>query len=460
MKRIITFCILCTMFTLHAQLLDITSFASGFSNPVAIVNANDSRLFVVEKAGLIKILNSDGTTNATPFLNVSGLTTSSSERGLLGLAFHPNYATNGYFYINYTRSSDGSTIIARYTRNATNPDIADASSAQILLTISQPYANHNGGTIAFGSDGYLYIGMGDGGSGGDPLNSGQNLNSFLGKILRIDVNTGSPYGIPSNNPFVGVAGLDEIWAFGVRNPWKFSFNRLNGDLWIADVGQNAIEEINKATSTSAGLNYGWRCYEGNSVYNTSGCASSSTMTFPFAQYTHAATSGCSITGGYVYTGTLYPNLQNKYIFADYCTNKIGFIDAVTGGTITWTSAYAGNYFTTFGEDVNGELYVAGMNSGVVYKIVDTTTMNAESFSTTKLSITPNPFINTLTVTNNQNLPLQQILIQDISGKIITETFLNTNNQITTIELPNLPNGIYFATIISENNNVFTTKLIK
>lgn len=441
----------------NSQTISLTNFASGFSNPVALVNAGDSRLFVVQKAGLIRILNADGTTNATPFLNLSSLTTSSGEQGLLGLAFHPNYVSNGYLYVNYTRSSDGSTVIARYTRNATNPNIADLSSAQILLIISQPYPNHNGGTLAFGSDGYLYIGMGDGGSGGDPLNSGQNLNSLLGKILRIDVNSGSPYGIPANNPFVGVTGADEIWAYGVRNPWKFSFNRLNGDLWIADVGQNAIEEINKASGTASGLNYGWRCYEGNSVYNTSGCAASSTMTYPFVQYTHAATSGCSITGGYVYTGTTYPNLQNKYIFSDYCNQKIGFVDAVSGGTITWTPAFTGNYFTTFGEDVNGELYVAGMSTGTIYKIIDTSVMSNSNWETSGLSIYPNPFENSLSIRNNNNLELSKLQIHDLSGKTVIDIPLSNEN---TIDVSMLTNGVYVATVHSTDGKMFVTKLVK
>lgn len=285
-----------------SQTIGIVPFATGFNNPIEIANAGDTRLFIVEQSGVIKVLNSNGTTNATPFLNITSLVSCCGERGLLGLAFHPNYATNGFFYVNYTNTA-GNTVIARYSVSS-NPDVANTTGT-ILMTINQPFSNHNGGTIKFGPDGYLYIGMGDGGSGGDPGNRAQNINELLGKMLRIDVNSGSPYGIPPTNPYAGATpGADEIWAIGLRNPWKFSFNRLNGDLWIADVGQDQIEEINKVSSTAAGLNYGWRCYEGNAAYNTTGCAAMSTMTFPVAQYTHASTGGCSITGGYVLQAAL------------------------------------------------------------------------------------------------------------------------------------------------------------
>ena len=319
MKTILLFSLTMMSFFGQSQTITLQSFATGFDSPVEITNAGDSRLFVVQKGGLIRILNSNGSINTTPFLNLSTLISSDGERGLLGLAFHPNYAANGYFFVNYTNTS-GNTVIARYSVNSGNPDIANITGT-ILMTISQPYTNHNGGSIKFGADGYLYIGMGDGGSGGDPGNRAQNINENLGKMLRIDVNsTISPfYTSPATNPYVGVAGNDEIWAIGLRNPWKFSFNRLNGDLWIADVGQGAIEEINKIVNPlpNTGINFGWRCYEGNSTYNTSGCAPSSTMTFPFAQYARSG-GACSVTGGYFYTGSTYPNFQNKYFFTDYC----------------------------------------------------------------------------------------------------------------------------------------------
>jgi len=305
----------------NAQTVALQSFATGFTSPVEITHpANDSRLFVVEQGGNIKIVNTAGVVNGTPFLTLTSTTVlSGGERGLLGLAFHPNYASNGYFYVNYTRAGDGATVIARYTVSS-NPDIADGSSGTVLLTIAQPYSNHNGGTIKFGPDGYLYIGMGDGGSGGDPGDRAQNITNNLGKILRIDVDSASPYGIPPTNPFVGVAGNDEIWSIGMRNPWKFSFNRLNGDLWIADVGQSLAEEINKIPSPlpNTGLNFGWRCYEGNLVYDTSSgtCPAYASTVAPITQYGHGS-SRCSITGGYFYTGSTYPNFADKYFFGGY-----------------------------------------------------------------------------------------------------------------------------------------------
>ena len=300
MKKLFFVCLSLVAISNYSQTINLQNFATGFSSPVEIVHPpNDSRLFVVQQGGIIKILNPNGSINATPFLTLTTATiTTGGERGLLGMAFHPNYASNGFFYLNYTNTS-GNTVVARYAVNASNPNIANTTGT-VLLTVTQPFSNHNGGGIHFGPDGYLYIGMGDGGSGGDPGNRAQNINENLGKMLRIDVDSASPYGIPPTNPYVGVAGNDEIWAIGVRNPWKFSFNRLNGDLWIADVGQNVVEEINKILSPlpNTGLNFGWRCYEGNVAYNTTGCVPLASMTAPIA-VVNQNTGACSSTGGYV-----------------------------------------------------------------------------------------------------------------------------------------------------------------
>jgi glucose/arabinose dehydrogenase len=357
------FCLNCS----SSQTIGLETFASGFTSPVEITNAGDSRLFVVEKGGKIKILNSNGTTNTTAFLNITGQVTTGSEQGLLGLAFHPNYSSNGLFFINYTNLS-GNTVIAKYAVDSGNPNIANASSGSILLTIVQPYANHNGGTLKFGPDGFLYIGMGDGGSAGDPENRAQNSNVLLGKMLRIDVNSGTPYSIPNDNPYVGVAGADEIWAIGLRNPWKFSFDKIKNNLWIADVGQDNIEEINIAGTSQAGLNYGWHCYEGDVAFNTTGCPSRASMKFPVKVINHS-TGACSVTGGYVYNGTTYPNFKGLYFFSDYCNPQIGMM--TTAGTVTYSEAYIGNNFSTFGEDINGELYIAAINNGTIFKIIDT-----------------------------------------------------------------------------------------
>jgi glucose/arabinose dehydrogenase len=437
-----------------SQTISLQQFTTGFNDPVEITHAGDTRLFVVQQSGQIRILNADGTINPTNFLNVSSLISTGSERGLLGLAFHPQYATNGYFYINYTNTA-GNTVVARYTRSTANPNVADASSAQIVLTVNQPFSNHNGGCLRFGPDGYLYIGMGDGGSGGDPQNHAQNINSLLGKMLRIDVNNGSPYSNPSTNAFIGVDGADEIYATGLRNPWKFSFDRQTGDLWIADVGQGQIEEINKvAAGTAAGLNFGWRCYEGNQTYNAT-CTTTGPYTMPVAQYNHS-NGACSITGGYVYRGTTYQNMQGKYFFADYCNNRIGYVGN-TGGTVTFTNSFSGN-FTTFGEDINGELYIAGVNSGIVYKITDTsagiTDLTANSFA-----VYPNPAKDVVLIRKSEsgNYPVQA-QIYDISGKLVLEKPLADieENAVTTATLPS---GFYMMNITDNSGNNFKQKLM-
>ncbi|MFY7742447.1 MAG: PQQ-dependent sugar dehydrogenase [Flavobacterium sp.] len=455
MKRLLQFCVVLLTTISFAQTISLQTFATGFSSPVAIVNAGDSRLFVVQRGGAIRILNANGTINATNFLTLTSSTiVSGGERGLLGLAFHPNYATNGYFYVNYTRASDGATVIARYSVSA-NPDVADASSAQVLLTIAQPFNNHNGGSLVFGPDGYLYIGMGDGGSGGDPDNYGQNINSLLGKMLRIDVDSGSPYAIPAGNPYAGATpGADEIWAVGMRNPWKFSFDKQTGDLWIADVGQNAREEINKAASTAAGLNYGWRCYEANIPYNTNGCQSASNYFMPVANYA-LGNGNCSITGGYVYRGSTYPNMVGKYFFADYCSNRIGWVEN-NGGTITWSSLFTGN-FVSFGEDINGELYVAGISNGTISKIIDTS-LGTEVFQRNGLSLYPNPAQHSVTLQNTSLLNLTQLSVFDMMGKKVLHKSMNTAES-TEISIAQLSSGLYVVSVEEANGNTFTSKLM-
>lgn len=385
-KKLLGICCFLTLYaTTYAQTIDIQSFATGFNMPVSIKHAGDDRLFVVEKSGYIHIVNPDGSVNATPFLNIDNLVVNigglGDERGLLGLAFHPNYSSNGYFYVNYI-NNNGDTVVSRFTVDGGDPNLADTGSELILLTIAQPFSNHNGGDLAFGPDGYLYIASGDGGAGGDPGNRAQDLSLLLGKMLRIDVDNpggGNNYGIPADNPFYndGDANtLDEIWAYGLRNPWRFSFDSQTGDIWIADVGQADYEEINMAASTEAGLNYGWRCYEGNNVFNDTGCPDANTLTFPVGEYPHVGAGNfkCSITGGYRYRGSMYPNFNGLYFFADYCSDEIGTLTE-NGGSwdMSFSNVFGGNGWAAFGEDVNGELYIAGIASGVIYKIVDTDT---------------------------------------------------------------------------------------
>jgi glucose/arabinose dehydrogenase len=389
----------------HAQQLTTQRLLTGLTRPVFATTppGDNSRLFIVEQRGsggvstqaYIRILNlSTNTLNATPFLTVTGLSTG-SEQGLLGLAFDPNYASNGRFYINYTNTA-GTTIIARYTVSA-NPDIANPAGTNIL-TQSQPFSNHNGGWMAFGPDGYLYIAMGDGGSGGDPNNAGQNVAVLLGKLLRIDVSGGAGYSIPPTNPFFGsTSARQEIWAYGLRNPWRNAFDRVTGDLYIADVGQDVWEEINfQPAATTSAINYGWRCYEGNAAYNTSGCQPAATMKFPFHTYSHST--GCSITGGYVYRGCAMPTLRGTYFFADYCTNQIWSLryDGTTVSEFTNRTselAVAGqtiNAVVSFAEDANGEMYILDQGGGELYKIVPRCAANCDGSTGTPL-LTSNDF---------------------------------------------------------------------
>lgn len=355
----------------QAPTLTHTFFASGFSLPVAIANCHDDRLFIVEQRGKIKISDLLGNVRPFPFLDIdSKIINSGNERGLLGLAFHPDYKQNGYFYVYYSDNSGG-TVVARYSVSASDSNQADPNSEQILLTFAQPYSNHNGGCIQFGPDGYLYIASGDGGSAGDPQGNGQKKNTFLGKMLRIDVDNGSPYGIPPTNPFIGQAGTyPEIWALGLRNPWRFSFDRITGDMWIGDVGQNSWEEIDfQPASSTGGENYGWKCKEGNATYSSSGCGGL-TFTDPVYTYTNNFSYGCSVTGGYRYRGGLFGSLYGYYVHADYCTGRfwVTWPDGMGGYNTTDLGTQSGDP-STFGEDMFGEMYWASLSNGTVYKIV-------------------------------------------------------------------------------------------
>lgn len=367
-------CLMVFFYTLgHGQSpsISLSTFSTGYNDPVDLTHAGDDRIFVVEQDGRIWVLDQQGTKNTTPFINIDPRVNSgANERGLLGLAFHPDYAQNGYFYVNYSNSS-GSTVVSRFSVSS-NPDVADANSEVILLTISQPYSNHNGGGIKFGPDGYLYIGMGDGGSGGDPQNSGQTTTSLLGKMLRIDVDgPNNSYAVPSDNPFVGNASTDdEIWALGLRNPWRFSFDRVTGDMWIADVGQNNREEIDfQPGNSQGGENYGWRCYEAGNSYNTSGCAGSSAYVGPVYDYANNFSTGCSVTGGFVYRGARSDDLWGSYFHTDYCSGKLWYTRQSPNFTTVEYNQYNQYSFSSFGEDVYGELYMLD-HGGTILKMVD------------------------------------------------------------------------------------------
>ena len=426
-----------------SQSVLLESFGPSFNSPVEIKNAGDERLFVVEKSGKIKILNQNGSVNSTPFLDIEDrVSTNANERGLLGLAFHPNYPENPFFFVNYTNNS-GATTISKFSVSA-DQNIANDSET-ILLEINQPYANHNGGCINFGPDGNLYIGMGDGGSGGDPQNYSQNTESLLGKMLRINVNSGA-YSIPENNPYG-----DEIWSVGLRNPWKFSFDSLNGDLWIADVGQNEFEEINMVQNNPANINYGWRCYEGNEPYNLSGCPDEG-LTFPVSTYSHYNSGDfkCSITGGYVYRGNQISGLNGVYFFADYCSGEIGLLSKNENDEWDMSLAFPNinGSWVSFGEDINGELYIASINGGI-YKIIDAALSNNEIDSNT-LNYFPNPFQDYIQINSDRPINIE---LYDLSGRKLRE-FKNYNQEI--LDLGFLNKGTYIIKV----DGYLVKKLIK
>ncbi|MFN8444354.1 MAG: PQQ-dependent sugar dehydrogenase [Caldilineaceae bacterium] len=384
--------------------LGLQFLVGGLSKPTNITHAGDDRLFITEKVGRIRILQ-NGALLATSFLDITdkvAKNTGSEETGLLGLAFHPNYKNNGYFYVNYNLNNPLRTRISRFTVTSGDANRADPNSELILMEFNQPYNNHNGGQLQFGSDGYLYIAAGDGGSGGDPNNYAQNNGVLLGKLLRIDVtgtggngpdcdaSGGNNYRIPADNPFVNGKGgtCDEIWATGLRNPWRFSFDRLTNDLWIADVGQNRFEEIDfMAAGMGAGKNYGWRCYEGNAEYNNAGCQTAPNYVAPIYSFDRSK-GDCSVTGGYVYRGAAYPNLNGHYFFSDYCNMTIRSISGARDNPIvtSWNAPGGGSNPVTFGQDRNGELYV-GYFSGDIYQI---TGISVPSTSTPTPTDTPTP----------------------------------------------------------------------
>ncbi|NOH02327.1 MAG: hypothetical protein HND47_10415 [Chloroflexi bacterium] len=352
---------------------------SGLDDPLFVTHAGDvsGRVFIVQRNGKILIFK-NGALNDTPFLDIGGIiTTSGGEQGLLGLAFDPDYETNGRFFVVYTDNTfapNESVILARYQVSNSDPDLADPNSGDVLLSIEKNYANHNGGMIAFGPDGYLYMAVGDGGGGGDPGNNGQDKDTLLGKILRLDV-SGDSYVAPNTNPFFGaVDGMDEIWAYGLRNPWRFSFDRTTGDIFIGDVGQNAQEEIDFQPSTSGGgENYGWRILEGNLCYNSGTCTPPPDYVPPAATYDHGADDsfGCSVTGGYVYRGSQFPALEGVYLYGDFCKGKIwGMIKNGSGQWVSTLITDTDFFISSFGEDEAGELYLTDYVTGSVYHIAE------------------------------------------------------------------------------------------
>jgi glucose/arabinose dehydrogenase len=353
-----------------------TRIASGLQSPVYLTGAGDGsgRIFIVEQTGRIRIVKNGGLLPA-PFLDIRSLVESGGERGLLSVAFHPQFKTNGIFIVDYTRASNtpanvGDTVIARYRVTSPTADVADRASGQTLMTIDQPQPNHNGGLVKFGPDGYLYVGMGDGGAGGDvgsghaPEGNGQSVKTLLAKILRIGVAATGPYTVPAGNPHLGQGSRPEIWAYGVRNPWRFSFDRATGDLYIADVGQNAWEEIDfQPSAGTGGVNYGWPLWEGEHRYRAGPARPGDTK--PIAEYSHVG-GACSVTGGYVYRGAKIPALSGFYIFGDYCNGRLWTL-VKFGGAWRLSALRDTPYsISSFGEDEAGELYLVD-HVGTVYR---------------------------------------------------------------------------------------------
>ena len=468
MKKIITLiCIFISTFS-FSQEINLVEVASGFSSPVDIANAGDERLFVVERRGRIKVINADGTVRDELFLNIDDIVRNVSgqgEQGLLGLAFHPNYTENGFFFVNYT-GNDGNTIVERYSVTD-DENIADPTTGKMIIQVYQPAANHNGGCIQFGPDGYLYIGMGDGGSADDPWNNSQNRQELLGKMLRIDIDTDEPYLIPEDNPFASDDfTLDEIWAIGLRNPWRFSFDSETGDLWIADVGQNQIEEIDfQSANSDGGENYGWRCYEGNRFTNNDAQNECPTDTVPpvFEVEQNFPNGPCSVTGGYVYRGTQSLDLVGKYIFADYCNGE--FFSVEPNGTGGWNGNSildSEHNISTFGLGSDGELYIASFFEGSILR-VESTLVNTNEIATeiSDVSISPNPMSSTFNLsfatTTRTNLMIE---ILSLEGKTVYSNAAEVNGEYSqSIELGNEPIGTYLLRIRT-STGVVTRRILK
>jgi len=413
-----------------AQITLQTAFPGiSFSSPIELtfVPGDSTRVYIAEQGGRIVSVPTDGSaTTATPYINVASRLTSGGERGLLGMAFHPDYEENGYVYLHYSGSGDGRTVLARYTRSAANPLTADLDSEVVLLTVAQPFSNHNGGKLAFGPDSLLYLSLGDGGSGGDPGNRAQNRTTLLGKILRIDPDTsvvgGPPYGIPEDNPYAGnTEGFrEEIYAYGIRNAWKFGFDRETGVLWAADVGQGTWEEVSHIEN---GGNYGWRIMEGAHCYNPSSGCDQTGLILPVYEYNHSG-GRCSITGGTVYRGEANPGLLGDYLYADYCDGVVSALSPgpVAGTYVNRTLVSAGFGVIGFGEDAAGEMYVLTQTSGqtAVRRIVQQGVATEGSPEAARVAVRaagPQPFTDATAVSVMADGPVRVTLV-DALGRTV------------------------------------------
>jgi glucose/arabinose dehydrogenase len=507
--------------------IDYETILSGITAATTITHAGDERIFLTEKPGTIRIFYRDGTLEENPFMDIQDRVQDiGGEQGLLGLAFEPDFCESGRFYVNYT-ANDGGLVsrISRFTLDSENPSIGDPNSEEILIQFDQDFGNHNGGHIEFGPDGYLYIGTGDGGAGGDPNNRAQDITSLLGKMLRIDVSPETGYEIPADNPYIfDDFGQDEIWSYGWRNPWKFAFDREFGDLYIADVGQNAFEEVNfEAVDAPGGLNYGWRCYEGNSEFNTNDCEASSYV-FPIAEYPHN-NGNCSVTGGRVYRGPSFEAFDGWFFYTDYCSGLSWAVTQIGDNTFIQEFGSIGETFiTTFGEDVWGEIYFS--NGGDVHRLldpndelidpiiqngltlsstfegdsyqwvfdgeevgteneleisetgeytliidtengcqieasIDVVSLSADFFENSKnlLKIFPNPAMESITVDRGDYRNAHNLNIVTIDGRLVRSFLVNSN--LLEIDLNSLDNGVYILDLRDETgNSIAQSKMIK
>ncbi|HEY0979149.1 MAG TPA: PQQ-dependent sugar dehydrogenase [Flavobacteriales bacterium] len=377
----------------HAQTappvtLDLVPWATGIPYITDIADCGDGRLFVVQQGGAIRIVSDSMTVLPTPFLNIFSQVHFSGEQGLLGLVFDPDYATNGHFYVNYTTppAAGHNTIIARFTVSDSNPNVADPTSQVVLLTIPQPGVIHKAGDLEFGPDGMLYLSIGDGGPQGDPANSGQRMDTQLGKLLRIEVQEDGTWTVPPDNPFVGAVSdtLPEIWAFGARNPFRFGIDPLNGDLWFGDVGHQGFEEVNRLPGDTSGVNFGWRCYEGFQAYALEGCPADSLLEFPMITHANILNGGtfCAVIGGKVYRGSRFPRLYGRYLYTDYCSGEFrSFLPDGQGGWLNEQLRAAGQFgFSCLVTDGAGELFTGNRGQQMVYKVVDRCPMDAPVLS--------------------------------------------------------------------------------
>lgn len=452
-------------YSISAQLRYVQAFPNlSFNAPVDIQNAGDgsNRLFVLEQEGKIKVFPNDSlTTNSEVFLDITNKVLYGGEQGLLGLAFHPNHKENGFFYINYTTNNPRRTVVSRFSVSQNNPNQADPSSEFILLEVGQPYSNHNGGQIVFGPDGYLYISLGDGGSGGDPLNSGQDRTTLLGNIIRIDVDNpdaGLNYGIPDDNPFVGNSNgwREEIYAYGLRNVWRFSFNSITNQLWAADVGQNAYEEINLIEK---GKNYGWRIMEGFHCYNPPTNCDQTGLELPVWEYAHSdPNGGQSVTGGFVYRGFNASELYGGYVYGDFVTGKIWVYFHSENPTNMLIFNNTKLAISTFGVDENNELYFASYGNGRIYKFIGQPT-SVEDEGKLKINYQlyqnyPNPFNPDTVISFYLSKPEKvKVEIYDGLGKLVEEIYNGTAEKGLNKFVwsgKNFASGVYYFKLTTQN----------